>query len=194
MKTPEQYAHPAFRVHALALQRAGLSIRAIAAETGRSKSSLVRDLLWAREEERAAKAAKRAGVGREPDQGAERRPGASVLILDHHGDLRRPDGTRVASAQFKLPRPLHRKGLAAVMEENQRIVRAGLSATGMAQYETPIGRGSYDPADRGDVERVRGVIRDDVRRYCVAEGNSPEVAEMHADEAADNWQPHPGLR
>jgi hypothetical protein len=71
----------------------------------------------------------------------------------------------------------------AVLESNERaalvrqaFARAGLSRDGFASYETSIGRGSYDPADPADVQRVRSLIRAD-----------------DGDAVADAWTPHRGL-
>lgn len=190
--TPERFASPEFRALALALQRAGSSIRAIAAETGRSKTALARDLRVAREEEAEAREAEKAArLARQPEP--ERKPGASVLVLDAVGRLTRPDGSIVASKSFTLPKRRYTEGQLSVMESNERAaltrqayVRAGLSATGFATYETSIGRGSYDPADPADVERVRDIICDDAIRAGASEADA--AAE------ADAWQPHPGLR
>ena len=198
--TPPEFASPEFRGHALALQRAGSSIRAIAAETGRSKTALARDVALAREEEaavRAASRAERAAAVTLP----ESRPGASVLVLDGAGRLTRADGSVVASKCFTLPRRRYTEGQLGVLESNEHArleraanVRAGLSPDGFASYETPIGRCSYEPADPRDVARVRSIVRSDWYRYRLAEGDSEEVAQVFADEQADVWQPHPGLR
>jgi hypothetical protein len=203
-----------WRAHALTLQRTGLSLRAIAAETGRSPTSLTRDLAQARAEEAVAKARDRA-ARQEARPKPERRPGASVVVLDGAGRLTRPDGSVVASPAFRLPRPRHREGELAVWESNehdqllaQAIRRAGMEprpgTRGTVAITTPGGtRTSYEPSDPKDVQRVRSIIRDGAYRSMLAElladpDVSPEVAEMnaagYADHVADAWQPHPGLR
>jgi len=63
----------------------------------------------------------------------------------------------------------------------QANLRAGLSADGMATYVTALGRGAYDVYDPSDVERVRGIIRDDEIRAGACE----ELAEH----LAQSWQP-----
>ena len=183
IKTPRRFASPDFRAHALTLHRAGLSIRSIAAETGRSKTALARDLALARQEEAAEKArarAERASVAVQP----EPRPGASVWRGEPGYGLRRVRGGSVLDA-IPLARVNHYTPAQEVVRterEYERLMiaqcrRAGLSGTGFATYETSIGRGSYDPDDLADVQRVREIIR----------------AEDGAT-AADAWEPHPGLK
>jgi len=198
--TPPEYASAEFRAHALALQRAGSSIRAIAAETGRSKTALVRDLAQAREEEAAAKATARAEKTAAASQ-PESRPAARVDVGVEGVGLQTPRGQAVGGL---LPlKPVREytpaQEVIRIERENDRLQlaawrRAGLSDSGDASYETHLGRGGYDPADPSDVERVRSIIRDDWYRHRLAEGDSEEVAQASADEQADAWQPHPGLR
>lgn len=161
-RRPAEYDSAEFRADLLLRQRTSdASVRELAAETDRSKSSIATDLKRARHEERAQLDAERTLT--QPVQPEhERKPRPRALVL---------------------PRSRYREGLAAVLESNEHVhlervanVRAGLSAAGMATYETSNGRGSYDPADAQDVARVRDIIRDD-----------------DGDEAADRWLPHPGL-
>jgi IS30 family transposase len=133
-RRPAEYDSAAFRADLLLRQRTSeASVRELAAESGRSKSSIASDLKRARHEERVRLDAERAltqPVQPEP----KRKPRPRALVL---------------------PRSRYREGLAAVLESNEHVhleraanVRAGLSASGMARYKTSNGRGSYAPLTR----------------------------------------------
>jgi hypothetical protein len=181
--TPPEYASAEFRAHALVLQRAGSSIRSIAAETGRSKTALARDLALARKEESTENTRARAERAAAAVQ-RESRPGAYVWLGEPGYGLRRVRGGSVLAA---IPLPHVREYTPArevvrAEREYDRLMlaacrRAGLSDTGFATFATSISRGSYDPDDPADVERVRLIIQDE-----------------DGDEAAHAWMPHSGLR
>jgi len=203
----EALATPDLRRELLLAQLAsGASVRTLAEERGLGKSSVAKYLKLAKQEHAAAElqAQRRAEPQplapdaellaetlAEPAPRAERRapepeerPAAKVWLAGQEG-LRRVHGGRVSSrSSFVLPARRYSDGQLAVMESNehaaltrQAFARAGLSRSGFASYATSIGRGSYDPADPSDVQRVRSIIRDD-----------------DGDTVADAWQPHPGLK
>ncbi len=196
LRTPARYDTPEWREEILLRHKGGASVRHLAAETGRAKSAIARDLARAREEERAARAADRdaaAAKFRPPDPELNRKPGASVMLgvpgvgltdvhghalaaAEHLGLLKRRANSSDAATAVRAERELER--LTA-----QANLRAGLSPDGMATYETPLGRGGYDPADPDEVQRVRRTIREDVQRA----GADEELA----DYLAQTWQPHP---
>ena len=176
----------------------GASTRALAAEIpGRSHSSIARDLALAREEERERLAAERdveaAKIMPPPDPELDRKPGARVMLgvpgvgltdvhgravaaAEHLGRLRRRAVSSDAATAVRAERELERLAM-------QANVNAGLSPDGMATFKTPVSRGSYDPADPDEVQRVRRTIREDV----MIAGASEELA----DHLAQTWQPHP---
>jgi hypothetical protein len=114
----------------------------------------------------------------------EERPAAKVWLAGQEG-LRTVRGGRVSPrSSLVLPPRRYREGQMAVIESNERaalvrqaFTRAGLSRDGFASCETSIARGSCDPADPADVQRVRSLIRAD-----------------DGDAVADAWTPHRGLR
>jgi hypothetical protein len=180
-------------------------VRTLAEERGLGKSSVGKYLKLAMQEEAAAEleAERRAEPQPlEPDAELltetlaepaaraeprapepEERPAAMVWLAGQEG-VRRVRGGRVSSrSSLVLPARRYREGQMAVIESNERaalvrraFARAGLNRDGFASYETSIGRGSYDPADPADVQRVRSLIRAD-----------------DGDAVADAWTPHPGL-
>ena len=161
-------ATPEYFEELLPRHQAGDSIRTIAADTGRSRASIARDLARARREERAAREPAPVEVV-EPEVGepepepaehpAERRPGARVFVAD---DPDLGSGTTVGRL-FQRERSSDAQTAARAARELDRLtrrvnLRAGLSPQGDAAYETSTGRGSYDPFDVGDVRRVFRLI------------------------------------
>jgi hypothetical protein len=165
---------------------AGNSTRVLGVKYGLSKTAIANYLKTARVEEAARKAAIRAGKAAAAPSPQPRRP-VNIFVLTSGVDLRGREGQVLASEEgFRLTRRANSSDAATAVRaerELERLVkqanlRAGLSPQGTALIKTPGGtRTSYQPDDPADVERVRGIIRDE-----------------SGDEAADNWQPHPGLR
>jgi hypothetical protein len=199
-------ATPESRRELLLAQRAtGASVRTLGEERGLGKSSVAKYLKLAKEEEAAAELEAQCRAEPQPLEldaellterlaeaapRAERRapkraerPAAKLWLAGQEG-LRTARGGRVSSSSsFVLPPRRYSEGQMAVIESNERaalvrqaFARAGLSRDGFASYETSIGRGSYDPADPADVQRVRSLIRAD-----------------DGDAVADAWTPHRGL-
>ena len=178
-----------YRAELLLRQRAGkASVRALAEEIGRSKSWTARALALAREEERAAFEAEQAARCAKPKPDPDPKPGFKVWVLDNHGLHR--GGAAIDRERFnRLSRRANSSDAATAIRaarELERLtaqanLRAGLSADGMATYVTALGRGAYDVYDPSDVERVRGIIRDDEIRAGACE----ELAEH----LAQTWQP-----
>jgi len=107
--------------------------------------------------------------------------GHLLAAAEHLGRLRRRANSSIASEAVRASREIERLEAAA-------CVNAGLSPDGMATYETPISKGSYEavgPNREYEVERVRRTIREDV----LISGASEELA----DYLAQTWQPHPGV-
>ena len=170
IKTPRRFASPDFRAHALTLHRAGLSIRSIAAETGRSKTALARDLELARSEEAAAKqAALDAKRTAHRAAAPERRAGASVLVLDGAGRLTRADGSVVASKSFTLPKRRYTEGQLSVMESNEHahLLRVAYLRAGLRRST-----GSHNRRTRSS-SRTREALASTSATSAAATGNPP---------------------
>ncbi len=175
-------------------------MRDLALELGIGKSSAAKYLRIAKDEERAAQAEARTIEAAKimPTAQPEARPGARVWLgvpgtglVDPHGHLlaaaeqlgrlRRRANSSIASEAVRAAREIERLEAAA-------CVNAGLSPDGMATYETPISKGSYEavgPNREYEVERVRRTIREDVLIF--------QESEEMADYLAQTWQPHPGV-
>jgi hypothetical protein len=189
-----------WRANLLLEQRDGASLRELAERHApRSKSQIGRDLILASDE---AAAAERERVESAKTQSVERdRPAASVWLVDHGaGAIVHPDGQIVQSRPHlrrKSRAPVEGAPLSEVAEWNRQLEagavaanrRARLSDAGFARYVTPISAGSYDPRIASEIERVRGIIKDDVLRDLLDDGVDPFVAEAAADERAAEWKP-----
>lgn len=198
LRTPAEYDSPEFRAEMLLRHRAGGSARTLAAETGRAKSAIARDITQARQEEAEAldaeaeqavqaRAAAVSAVLPPPEPDA--RPAAKVWVGTPQGlvtsvrdaDARDP-GVRLlrremssdAQTAVRASRELDR----LTMQANYN---AGLSPSGMATVTTPLGRYVYDPREASEVSRIRSTICDDVLRAT----GDPDLAE----EASRTWEP-----
>lgn len=190
-----RFDSPEWRAELLLRQRAGkLTVRQLEEDTpGRGRTAIAEDLALARREEQmgrleAVNAAKRRSERRRAPEPAPK-SGAQVWLIDHlHGAVVRPDGSQVGVRYDDSDVTALRQR----NEERRMIadanVLAGLAANGLARLETPLGALNYDPLP-DDVERVRGLLREDVERYLLDQGEDPLVASAAADERAREWEP-----
>jgi len=170
----------------LALHRLqGLSARAIAAVIGRSPSAVAKAIRDGQPRARRAEQREFSAVERRRRRDRERKrrqrardraraQGRTTVLatgepVDVAPAVSPPPPVRKARAWPTPPAAsAHRRsgwGFDALLDRRdheyairQANVRAGLPPDGFATYEYPGGRGSYDPRDPADVERVRRLL------------------------------------